>query len=560
MARIQSVLIIDGYNDEPGGLGVPPYIDVYPRYIAGALWLADKEIRIDYIDVDRLRGSLSKWVVKAKSYDVVVFIAGVVVPGRYIGHKPAEPGELISWARMIEGPLLVLAGPAAKWGLGVRGGEIAYPPWVFKREGFDVLVSGDVEEYFYDLAKFGPEKAEPGRVRQDYKLVDKVAPLGAKIVKMHPSYGRNLIAEIETYRGCARWVSGGCSFCVEPLRGRPIERSPEAIKREVEALYKAGVLHFRLGRQADILVYGSRTLGSEEWPRPNPETLRRLFNAVRSAAPGLRVLHIDNVNPGTIVRYPRDSLEALKVIVELHTPGDVAAMGLETADPRVARINNLNTYPEEVLEAIRIVNKVGGHRGWNGMPHLLPGINFILGLPGETRETYRLNREFLQRILDESLLVRRVNVRRILVLPVARAARMGAGVKRRLEPLAHSFTRWVRDYFDREMLRRVAPKGTILRNLWVEDCEYGVCYARQVGSYPLIVAMPCKLPRGTLIDRVYVTGVHSGRSVEGVPVPMSRRSSLSSLQRLLGKRRAVEAKEGMTIKGMVEDKGWLCIQ
>ena len=557
----RSVLIVDGYNDEPGGLGVPPYIDVYPRYIAGALWLADKGIRVDYIDVDRWRARLDYWVKRASSYDVVVFIAGVVVPGRYIGHKPAEPEELLRWVRMIEGPLKVLAGPAAKWGLGVRGGEIAYPPWLFRREGFDVLVTGDVEEYFYDLARFGEERAEPGRVRQDYRLVDKVALLGARIARMHPSWGRNLIAEIETYRGCARWVTGGCSFCVEPLRGRPIQRSPEAIAREVEALYRAGVRHFRLGRQADILVYGARGLSSEEWPRPDPEALRRLFHGVRSAAPGLRVLHIDNVNPGTIVRYPRESVEALKVIVEYHTPGDVAAMGLETADPRVARINNLNTDPEEVLEAVRLVNKVGAVRGWNGMPHLLPGINFILGLPGETRETYRLNREFLERLLQEKLLVRRVNVRKILILPVTRAARMGAGVKRRLEPLAHSFTRWVRDYFDRKMLQLVAPRGTVLRELWVEECSQGVCYARQVGSYPLIVALPCRLPRGTLIDRVYVTGVHSGRSVEGVPVPLSARSSLSALERLLGRSGAVEAKKGALEKrGLVERRGWLCVQ
>jgi len=38
------ILIVDGYNDEPGGLGVPPYIDVYPRYIAGAAWAARKDV------------------------------------------------------------------------------------------------------------------------------------------------------------------------------------------------------------------------------------------------------------------------------------------------------------------------------------------------------------------------------------------------------------------------------------------------------------------------------------------------------------------------------------
>ncbi len=559
MGKVTSVLIVDGYNDEPGGLGVPPYIDVYPRYISGALWSADKSIRIDYVDVDSFRSRISAWLRRAKGYQVVVFIAGVVVPGRYIGAKPAEPEELVEWARRIEGPSKVLVGPAAKWGLGVKGGAIAYPPWYFKREGFDVLVTGDVEEYFYDMALHGPEKADPGRVREDYKLVDKIAPKGARIVKMHPSYGRNLIAEIETYRGCARWVTGGCSFCVEPLRGRPVGRSPEAIMREVEALYKAGVRHFRLGRQADILVYGAKRLGDEEWPRPSPEDLRRLFHGIRSVAPSLQVLHIDNVNPGTIARHPKASLEALKVIVEYHTPGDVAAMGLETADPRVARINNLNTYPEEVLEAIRIVNKVGAIRGWNGLPHLLPGINFILGLPGETRETYELNREFLEKVLEEGLMVRRVNIRRILIIPVTRAARMGAGVKRKYEHLASSFTRWVRRRFDQEMLRRIVPKGTVMRGLWVEECSGGICYARQPGSYPLVVAIPCRLPRGTYIDKVYVTGVHSGRSLLGVPVPLSPSSNIKSLSTLTGSMEsAAEVKKGASVHPFVSRPGWVC--
>ncbi|GAB6147945.1 radical SAM protein [Stetteria hydrogenophila] len=510
------VLIVDGYNDEPGGLGVPPYIDVYPRYIAGSFWLANKHNRVDYVTVDVFRSSPRVWLKRAARYDVVVFIAGVVVPGRYIGGRPAEARELIEWARILSPsvPLLVLAGPAARWGMGLQGGRPAYPPSEFKKAMFHVLVTGDVEEYFYNLALYGPEKAEPWRVRRDYSLVDKVAVRGARIIRMHPNYGRNLVVELETYRGCARWVSGGCSFCVEPLRGRPIQRDPRAIAEEVRALYLMGARNFRLGRQADILVYGSRGLGEEEWPKPDPEALRRLFVGIRSAAPTLEVLHIDNVNPGTIARHPAESLEALKVIVEHHTPGDVAAMGLESADPRVAKLNNLNTSPEEALKAVEVVNRVGARRGWNGLPHLLPGLNFILGLPGETAETYRLNREFLEEVLRRGYMVRRVNVRRLLPLPATRVWRMKHGVPRRLEAKARSFTRWVREHFDVEMLRRVAPPGTRLRRLWVEDCSGGVCYARQPGSYPLTVAVRARLPRGVLLEEVVVTGVKSGRSVE----------------------------------------------
>lgn len=515
MLRPRRVFILDGYNDEPGGLGVPPYIDVYPRYIAGALWSVDKGIRIDYYTVDEVRRDTGL-LARASGYDMVVFIAGVVVPGRYIGARPIEARELVEWSRIIRGPLKVLVGPAARWGMRGAGGPVG--PREFRRSGIDVLVIGDVEEYFTDAALYGVEKADPYRVREDYRLVDRIAPRGAGIIRQHPNHGRNLVVEIETYRGCTRWVSGGCSFCIEPLRGRPIQRDPRSIVEEVQALYWAGARNFRLGRQADILVYGSRGLGVEEWPKPDPGALERLFKGIRGAAPGLHTLHIDNVNPGTIARHPQESLRALKVIVEYHTPGDVAAMGLETADDRVSRINNLNTTAEESMFAIEVVNRVGGMRGYNGLPELLPGINFILGLPGETKETYRLNREFLEAILEKGLMVRRVNIRRILPLPTTRASRMKPGVKPRNEAVAKSFIYWVRNRFDREMLRRITPPGTILTGLWVEECIDGACYARQPGSYPLINYIPCNIDPATYIPRVRVTGVHSGRSIQSTPL------------------------------------------
>ncbi len=515
---VERILIVDGYNDEPGGLGVPPYIDVYPRLIAGAAWLADKTVRVDYVTVDEFRASAA-WLRRAASYDLVAFIAGVVVPGRYIAAEPARAEELMLWGRLLSrATLTVLLGPAAKWGLGLEGGKPAVPPHRLEKAGF-LLVRGDAEIFFYEAVRYGVERARTNAIRSDYRLADEALVRGSRVIRQHPSYGRNLIVELETYRGCARWISGGCSFCVEPLRGRPVQRSPEAIAREAGSLYRWGARALRLGRQADILVYGSRELGSEEWPRPDPQALERLLVGIRNAAPGLDVLHIDNVNPGTVARYPRESREALKVIVRHHTDGDVAALGVESADPRVARINNLNTTAEDALTAVRIINEVGAHRGPRGLPHLLPGLNFIIGLPGETRETYRLNRELLERIMEEGLLVRRVNIRKVMVIPATRLSRMWRGINPRVEAAARAFVRWTRRVFDRRMLSRIAPPGTVLKSLWVEECRESYCYARQQGSYPLMVYIPCRLPRGTFLGSVKVGGVHSPRALWGTPLP-----------------------------------------
>ncbi len=161
----------------------------------------------------------------------------------------------------------------------------------------------------------------------------------------------------------------------------------------------AGARHFRLGRQPDLLTYQA---GSGEFPVPDPGALRTLFTGIRESAPDLRTLHIDNINPGTIARHPEESLDALSVITRYHTPGDVAAFGMETADPDVIRINNLKASPEEVMEAIRIVNTVGAKRS-GGIPELLPGLNFISGLPGETKETFEYNQQFLEGVLESRL-------------------------------------------------------------------------------------------------------------------------------------------------------------
>ena len=44
------ITILDCYTDEPAGLGVPPYLGTYPRYIAGYL-----NEDVNYITIDDLR-------------------------------------------------------------------------------------------------------------------------------------------------------------------------------------------------------------------------------------------------------------------------------------------------------------------------------------------------------------------------------------------------------------------------------------------------------------------------------------------------------------------------
>ena len=86
------ITILDGYIDEPTCLGVPPYISPYPRYIAGAIWKYDSKSKIFYVTIDQIRTN-KKILEDISKSDLIIVIAGMSVPGRYLSGFPASPNE-----------------------------------------------------------------------------------------------------------------------------------------------------------------------------------------------------------------------------------------------------------------------------------------------------------------------------------------------------------------------------------------------------------------------------------------------------------------------------------
>ncbi|NYT07265.1 MAG: radical SAM protein, partial [Methanomicrobiales archaeon] len=371
--------------------------------------------------------------------------------------------------------------------------------------GYDHLLTGSPPEALDAFLARGGTEGIP-----DYTRSDPWSISGAAIIRQHPSYPY-VMCELETARGCPRSLAGGCSFCTEPFYGPPRYRSIDGITGEVAALARAGARHFRLGRQPDLLVYNS-TGGA--YPVPRPEQIAELFAGIRASAPDLRTLHIDNINPGTLARHEEASRSALREIIRYHTPGDVAAFGMETADPAVVAANNLKAGADEVMRAIAIVNEEGAIRR-NGIPELLPGLNFICGLAGETRETYDMNEQFLSRVLESGLLVRRVNIRQLMAFEGTRAYRentLGIHTAR-----FKVFKQRVRKEFDLPMLRKVFPLGTVLRGLVIEQ-QGPVSFGRQMGSYPILAGIPLAIAVRTVLDAIIVD--HGMRSVSALPHPI----------------------------------------
>ena len=132
------------------------------------------------------------------------------------------------------------------------------------------------------------------------------------------------------------------------------------------------------------------------------------------------------------------------------------------------------------------------------MPKLLPGLNFIAGLNGETEETYRLNMQLLNQ-QELGLMLRRINIRQV----------EGSGF---LEVPREEFRRFkseVRSEIDTPMLQSILPIGTISKmcgilrrphreakarhelevqrqvTSWISRVTFG----RQVGAYPILVGV-----------------------------------------------------------------------
>jgi radical SAM superfamily enzyme with C-terminal helix-hairpin-helix motif len=511
--------ILDGYVDEPACLGVPPYISPYIRTVAGALIAHGHSV--GYLTIDQLRKDPMRTADLNKAA-LLVMISGVTVPGKYLGGTPATLTEIQQVGHMVRGPKKLIGGPIG-FGYAGEGGQKAIRQVI---SGFDALLTGE-PAIALDNYLTGNDPA--GAL--DYARTDPWSVTGSGIIAQHPDFPY-VMCELETARGCSHGATGGCSFCTEPFYGMPKYRAIPAIAGEVAALHTHGARHFRVGRQPDILAYGA---GPGEYPAPVPEKIEGLFSAIRTAAPDLRTLHIDNTNPETIARHEDAAREALRAIIRHHTSGDVAAFGMETADPAVVSANNLKALPDDVFRAIEIVNEEGGKRRDN-VPELLPGLNFVCGLAGETEQTYVLNEQFLVKVRDAGLLVRRVNIRQ--VMPFEGTPAYTDNTLGQHERRFRAFKEFVRNRIDLPMLQRVFPIGTVLKDVRIEvpgDLSFG----RQMGSYPILVGIPVRLPDRSVTDAVVVDW--GMRSVTALPSPVSINTLPAAAIRWLpgvGKKRA----------------------
>ena len=482
-------VIIDCYTDEPAGLGVPPFLGTWPRYIAGSyrdfptyltiddVRLASYQKKITQNDIYSLTGktridlinntrSVEETREILKNASQAIIISGMQTPGKYIS---AEPGTIEEITKLLKNYNIrkIITGPAASTGTQQFGGKYAELP---SYDDFDEI---KIFEY------------------SNYEKLQEMSIKGAAILKQIP---QPRILEIETGRGCTR--AKGCRFCTEPLKNRLEWRDADLILGEIEELQKYGAKYFRLGKQSCIYSYQNC----------NDQKLEYLLKNINALNPN--VLHIDNANPQMVTP------EKTKLFVQYLTPGSTAAMGMESFDPKVIKENNLNSSIEATYEAVKIINSIGRESGENGCAKLLPGINIILGLKAETEETLELNFKHLKQFLDDDLLIRRINIRQVVPFPGTDLYNTSKFYF--LNKNKKFYKKWiekVRHEIDNPMLQKVFPLGTILKDLYSVSHEGNVTFLRQFGSYPIIVGIKKRLPLGERFNTRIIG--HNLRSLEG---------------------------------------------
>jgi len=268
--------ILDCYTDEPAGLGVPPYLGTYPRYITGYL-----NEDVDYITIDDLRlwkknNSIIKKIktatnreMRVSSFtrelahnsrfsrymeprvpkpsqktdittynltinykdvgkildgtDTLIVVLGVHVPGKYLSAVPGTLKEVIPLINDLKCGK-ILTGPAV-FGTQLYGGKFF--------EKYDKTVFNKID---YSMFNFSYDKVK------DYAID------GAKIVKQIPDHR---MIEIETGHGCD---IGHCSFCTEPIKNKVEFRGKDDVLHEIIEFYKLGCRYFRLGK-TNLFLY-----------------------------------------------------------------------------------------------------------------------------------------------------------------------------------------------------------------------------------------------------------------------------------------------------------------
>ena len=147
-------------------------------------------------------------------------------------------------------------------------------------------------------------------------------------------------------------------------------------------------------------------------------------------------------------------------------------------------------------------------------------------------------------------MLRRINLRQVVFKSITAGDR-SIIKKHHSKFIKHK--KLVREQIDRPMLERMIPQGTVLRNAIAEKHDGKTTFARQLGTYPILIGIPYTIPVGSFVD-VVITD-YGFRSVTGFSTPFNINTATeTALQALpgIGRKRAIRLIRSRPFKSISE--------
>lgn len=345
--KYNNTVILDCYTDEPSGYGVRPYLGTHQIHLAQAL--SYKKESFSYLTIDDLRYNNGEKEEKntnirilnktknapnaieiVNNADIIYIIMGCFVDYKYFSCEPPTSDEVYQFLKHAKAKKVLF------YVLGVNDNICEDYKQSDLSKIIDKVCIGNTYRFILE------NNPVDNYLLPNYDLLDKISSEPVNIIEQlsHP-----VLAEIETGTGCN---TPTCSYCIEAKRHiRPSYREPNSIIKQITTLYKAGIKHFRLGRQPNFFHYQYNSV----------QKLNELLSQIRHFCPDLQTLHIDNVNMNSVVET--HGKDFVKLIVKYCTEGNVAPFGIESFDDEVRTKTHIYGKADKIIKAIEIINEFG---------------------------------------------------------------------------------------------------------------------------------------------------------------------------------------------------------
>lgn len=469
-------VILDCYTDEPSGYGVRPYLGTHQIHLSQAL--AYSNIPHSYLTIEDLRFASGDYkstngISNLHTYnrtkncldafeiinqaETIYIIMGCFIEYNYFTCIPPKSSEVHRYLKETKAKKVLFYVMGTKNGISTeyQSSEL--------KNSINVEEHGNTYRYILEghsvpILNFKLE--DFNLIKPNYPLLNKISSSEIPIIQQ---LNYPIIAEIETGTGCN---TPFCTFCIESVRApKTTYREPSSIISQIKALYNSGVRHFRLGRQPNFYHY----------QKQNVSKMEELLYGIRESCPDLETLHIDNANIINVIN--KSGREITRLIAEFCTSGNITPFGIESFDDEVRKKTGVVGSAEQVMQAIEIVNEYGQGKGNDGFPVVLPGINLIYNLPGQTSKTHEINMKYLRKILDSGFHTRRLYYRN-MTRPTGVSFETGPNST---EEYNRNFKEIINDFI-MPMQEEIYPKNTLLKNFREIKNEENTSCLRTMGT------------------------------------------------------------------------------